>query len=337
MTIHLAYACDKNYLFPVTVSAASAVFYLKEEDSLILHLLELGLSDEDYDAFCQKVRRANRTARVSFVRHHLTDEMFHGFTPWKNSLVTYARILAANLLPDVDFLIYIDGDTLWLGDPGELWKHRNDTPVFLGSVDYPAAENQIGPQTIWYAQRGLEVDASTSICAGVLLLNLKKMREHNVYQACLDFVAQYPNPPLADQTVLNYVCRTQIGVLPKAWGVFSFWHEGVDLKRPCLIHYVQDLPWKRDKPNRFFSDVVLLWFDFCKYVLGCDELKKQSLWSHIWRRGAFLFFKHNQWILRLHPYLKPRLRNTHGIPRRVYNQITSQWRSHSRELKNQGF
>lgn len=323
--IHLVYGTDDNYVFPTAVSAASAAFYLRPGERLTLHLFDLGVSDAHYEEYCALVRRANATDAVSLVRHRLNKEMFEGFGAWRGSVVTYSRMMMEELLPDLDWAIYFDGDTLWLGSPGELWDLRDESKLILASVDPPTPMGTENPEFAWYRERGLDVDASGYLCMGLMLANLKAMREARIAARCRAFMKEFPNPRVVDQTVLNLVCQGRTAPLPPQWGVFSVWHGSVDLSKPSAVHYVTDVPWKRQKLNRLFSDVVLLWFEFCKRVLGRDELARFSPWCRFWRRGAFVILKHCQWALNVHPYVKSRLRNTHGIPRHAYQSIVERW------------
>ena len=323
--IHLVYGTDDNYVFPTAVSAASAAFYLREGEQLTLHLFDLGVSEAHYDKYRELVRKADRYHQVTFERHRLKPELFEGFGPWRGSLVTYSRMMMAEILPDVDWAIYFDGDTLWLGSPGDLWALRDETKLILASIDPPTPMGTPNEEFDWYRERGLNIDNTGYLCMGLMLANLKAMREERVAQKCAEFMKRYPAPRVVDQTVLNYVCQGRTAPLPKQWGVFSAWHRDVDLSKPSSVHYVTDVPWRRDKLNRLFSDVVLFWFDFCKTVLGRNELKKFSWWSRLWRRAVFQVLKYNQWILALHPFLKSRFRNTHGIPRGVRQSIQERW------------
>lgn len=161
---------------------------------------------------------------------------------------------------------------------------------------------------------------------GLMLVNLKKMRVEKIADKCRAFMKEFPSPRVVDQTVLNYVCRGYTSALPEPWGVFSVWHGGVDISGSACVHYVNDVPWRRDKINRLFSDIVLLWYEFARRVLGLELRKKYvSLFSWVWRRCAFLALKHNQWMLRIHPYLKSRLRNSHGLDKIVMTQIINRW------------
>ena len=323
-SVHIVYGTDDNYIFPTAVSAASAAWYARKKSPLVIHLFDLGVSDAHYEEYVSIIRKASTNVKLE--RHQLKLEMFEGFGAWKGSLVTYSRMMMAEILSDLDWAIYIDGDTLWLGNPGELWGLRDDSKMILASIDPPTPMGDENEEFQWYKKHGLDVDPNAYLCMGLMLANLKLMRAEGIAMKCQEFMKKIPTPRVVDQTVLNYVCRGQMSALPPQWGVFSAWHKLIDLSKPSAVHYVSDVPWRREKINRLFSDVVLLWFDFCKFVLGLNELAKFKRSSYILKRALFLFFKQNQWFLKLHPYIQSRLRNTHGISRKKYQTIVKEWK-----------
>lgn len=320
-TIHLVYGTDDNYIFPTMVSAASAIYYATNKANLVIHLFDAGVTDAHYEEYERDLHRIG--PEVELVRHRLSAEMFKGFGAWKGSVVTYSRMFICEILPELDWAVYVDGDTLWLGDPVELWKLRDETKLVQASIDPPPAPGFEYAESAWYKDNGLKMDFDHYLCMGLMLANLKKMREEKLGEKCRGFMAEYPCPRVVDQTVLNYLCQGKSAPLPPNWGVFSAWHKGIDLSKPSIVHYCTDVPWKRQKINRLFSDVVLLWFVFCRCVLGRDELAKFSLWDRIWRRAVFNVCRHLQWLIGLNRFVWSRLRNTHGIPKAQFNAIVA--------------
>ena len=308
--IHLIYGSDDNYWFPTAVSAASAAFGTESE--LIIHLFDLGVSDAHYDEYVGLIRKANPAVKCE--RHLIDKKMFEGFGAWRGSIATYSRMFAQDILPDVDWAIYVDGDTLWLGDISKLWLLRDETKLIQASIDPPMPLGEKHPDDDWYVQNGIEMSRDGYLCMGLMMANLKAMRVGRISAKCRAFMSKYPKPKIVDQTVLNCVCRGRMSALPVEWGVFSAWHGTADLTKDACIHYVNDLPWRRDKVNRLMSDVVLLWYQFCERVLGLNlRWEYLSRFGWTWRRLTFLSLKHIQRLVNLHPYVKSRLRNTHGL------------------------
>ena len=331
--IHIVYGTDDNYIFPTMVSAASALYYAKDKSRIVIHLFDAGVSDAHYDDYCHVLSGVG--ADVELVRHKLSPSMFAGYGAWKGSVVTYSRMFMCELLPDIDWAIYVDGDTLWLGDPAELWTFREESKLVLASIDPPPAPGFESAERDWYEENGLKMNSGQYLCMGLMLANLRKMREYGLAQRCREFMTRYSRPRVVDQTVLNYICQGQSAALPRNWGVFSVWHKGVDLSRPSLVHYCSDVPWERRKVNRLFSDVVLLWFEFCRQVLGMDELSRFSTWDRIWRRTAFNLLRRAQWLVKCNRFVLSRFRNTHGISRKEFKAILAGMQMARLQKRNQ--
>ena len=320
--IHLIYGSDDNYWFPTAVSAASAAWGTSRP--LTIHLFDLGVSDSHYSEYVQLINRAN--ASVISERHVIDKRMFSGFGEWRGSIATYSRMFVQDILPDLDWAIYVDGDTLWLGDISKLWALRDETKLIQASADPPMPLGEKHPDDDWYVENGIEMSRDGYLCMGLMMVNLKAMREEKISEKCREFMAKYPRPRIVDQTVLNCVCRGSMAALPPEWGVFSVWHGQIDMTQDACVHYVNDLPWRRDKLNRLISDVVMLWYEFTQKVLGLNLRHEYlTVFSWWWRRGLFCLLKHLQWVVGVHPYVKSRLRNTHGIRGDVFRLICSRW------------
>lgn len=283
---HVIYVSDAKYLPYVKVSEDSLRRNASQE--LIVHII-----DADSPEIAHRIQGL---------------EAYHG------SRATFARLLAPELFPDVDWALYLDGDTLGLGDVCEIFRHCDDTKLLVGSRD-PQGFN-LGPDVEgpWLRERGLAF-GEVCICAGVMLMNLKLMREERIPEQSLAFMAKYGTPPLVDQTVLNCLCRGRIGVLPPQWGVFSMMPGEVDFTQSAIIHFPQDLPWRRDKPNKLINDFVWLWWRFK------GERAPQS-W---WRRSIYCIIKAFPWLVNWSRYLSDRLRPIRGLSLQERRTILSRW------------
>ena len=283
---HVIYVSDKKYLPYISVSAES----IRRDASgdLAIHIIDSDAPDI--------------AARLKNLAE------YHG------SRATFARLLAPELFPDVDWALYLDGDTLGLGDVCEIFQYCDDTKLIVGSRD-PQGFN-LGPdvEAPWLRERGLEF-GEVSICAGVMLMNLKLMRQEQIPEKSLVFMAKYGTPPLVDQTVLNCLCRGRIGELPPQWGVFSMMPGEVDFTQSAIIHFPQDLPWRRDKPNKLINDFVWLWWRF----------KGGRVPQGWWRRPVYCLIKAFPWLVTWNRYLRDRLRPIRGLTKEERRVILGRW------------
>ena len=331
--IHLVYCIDKNYLMPTLVSAASAAIWATEAHPQTIHIVIDSNPVQELTQFVSQLKKLN--PRFVQVEVHLWDGIqFDCFQKWHGTSIIYARLELPNILPTVDHVISLDGDTLWLDDPWKLDQLFDNRKMMQASLDPPppsGGENPVFKR--WFAKYGLTMDPKQYLCVGLTILNLKLMRERGLSKQAVEFLQTYPNPECPEQIVLSYLTQGLNVPLPPAWGVFSVCHKGVDLSQPALIHYVQDAPWKRIKVTRLFSDVVLLWFDFCRIVLEKDVYRETFTgWTRLWRRSLFVILKKYPWICCC-AYLRARFRNICGISEEVRVMICQRWRNCLEELR----
>ena len=329
--VHLVYTSDANYMMPSCVSAASALAHSTDDHPVVVHLIEEGVSDEQFDEFVRKLRRIRADAEIQ--RHTWTGDQFKNCRLWRGGTIIYARLVFADVLPeDVDWAFQVDGDTLWLGDPWECLRCRDESKIFMGSFD-PPPEHGTFEDIKWMRENVLELNENDYMCAGFALHNVKMMRETGFAQKALDFIHKYPNPPYADQGIMCYLAKGKSAVLPRQWGCFSIYQKGFDFTKPMLVHYVQDNPWVRKNPARLMSDVVLVWFDFVKTVMGEDLLSKYySRCTRFFRRLAYVFFKHNQWLVNSNHYLATKLRDTVGLSRQTIMALHERFVKFAKEI-----
>lgn len=316
--VHLVYCTDAGYLMPTLVSAASAAVRAKRA-ALVVHVIETGVSDEAWREFADKLKSLNSAVEV--VRHAWTDTRFDGCPAWHGSRIIYARLVVQDLIPEADWAISVDGDTLWLGDPAEMLAIKDPTKLYQVSVDPPDPNGRENPVFAWYRERDLKMDSAQYYCVGAQLMNLKKLREEKFTEQALAFLKRYPDPKFPEQMVMCYLAQGKMAPLPKEWGCYSFYHHEIDIAKPCLIHFVQDAPWKRKKVVNLVSDISLVWHRFARERklatvpwFGCS-----GPFDYAWRRGLFLFFKYNQWQVKCLPCrLRMLLSNTRGIRSTYY-------------------
>ena len=325
--IHLVYVSDANYLEPTFVSVASAIYFHTSPGRLFVHFFLDNVPADVFDAFKAQFKRFEGKRDFELVGHVWDPMEFSRFKKWFNTTLTYARMVLADRMRDVDWAIACDGDSLWFSDPSEVMALKDETKLLLASLDPPpAGSDGVNRSLLWFEKYGMHMPQDQYYCAGFMLQNLRLMREYGFSRKCMEFLDKYPDPPLCEQMVICYVGLGKTAALPPQWGVFASSHWRVDLSQGGVVHYVQTLPTRFDKINRLLSDVVLLWYEFSKRVLGEDRLPRYlSRWGRFWRRAVFVILKHNQWIENAHPYLKAHL-HTRGMPKQEWNRIIEKFK-----------
>lgn len=272
--LHIVYATDDAYLKLVTASAVSAIRQAATPEALVLHILDCGISDERWEWFVAQVGPT-----TSVHRHRIEMERFSAFRAWHGSLATYARLFLPTLLPEADWCLYVDGDTLFTDDPAKAFVSRADDVAIVGPEDNASPQSRA-----WFAQQGFQKDWTHYFCAGFILINLAWFRAHNGTQWCMDFLRAHPDAPFPDQDALNLYCEGHIRLFPTGWGVLS--ERMSDCDTPGLIHYVVDLPTKmRFRWRDGFRDVTAVWVNFARVVLGMSVRESCGIPRWKWMLG----------------------------------------------------
>lgn len=286
--LHLVYATDKNYLFPTNVSLSSAIMQAAHPERLRFHVLDCGVPDEMWKTWTRDLER--HFPGVSISRHQVDVSRFAGCRTWRGGLSAYARLCLPKLLPDIDWCVYADGDTLFVEDPWKLTELFDDSIALWGwdqqtvgkeANFFPHIRKSIMK---WYADRDLQGDFSNYVCSGFLIFNLRWFRSNDAEAKMMEFLSRFPDVPFHDETALNYVCAGHVRLLPSGWGIFSSHvHWG---PRPCCIHYIQDLPTRlRFRWRDGFRDVTAVWVNFARVVLGMSVRKSCGIPRWKWMLG----------------------------------------------------
>lgn len=309
-TVHVAIPSDEGYWRYAAVTAASAV--RGSSMPVRIHIIDGGLSEDSWRLFC-------RVVGTECVRHRFDVSRF---PEWHGSGITWSRLWLPELLDDLDWVVSADADIMFRGDIAALWAQRDGAIDILPSRDAPLPGRPCNENAVyWYEVNGLKFHKPDEyFCAGLSLLNLRRLRESDWATRRDEFLSRFDGKkmPNADQCVLNYLLQDNKYLLPRQWGAFSGDENAdVDWRRPGAVHFVDDCPWKRHKITHLASDLVEEWWSVAKEIgigtmpptfHGCSN---RLDWA--WRRMMFLFLKHNQWVLQLHPKLKLHFRKTRGI------------------------
>ena len=264
--LRIVYATDMGYLMPTRVSASSALAWASDRSEIVIYVLDCGIEDSAWEEFACALRTR---FGESFGLHRVSVDMarFSALRGWTNdSKGAYARLLIPELLPEADWCVYADGDTLFTDDPLKLqglWK--GDCALMGHQDDFD--EKQVA----WYREHSLAWHDDTHICSGFMLMNLEWFRAHGATDRCLELLKRHPDCPCVDQDALNVVCENRIKLLPDEWGVLAYTLHGC-AKGGCL-HYGGTPPWKVWRPYARRHRILLssarrLWLLFAGRVLN---------------------------------------------------------------------
>ena len=148
------------------------------------------------------------------------------------------------MFPQYEKGIYIDSDVVVKSDLKALF----DTELkdnFIGACNDLSIQG-VAP-LVRYTEEAVGVKKQEYINSGVLLMNLKKMRDRDFEQHFLRLLNEYHFDTIApDQDYINAICNGKILYLDPSWDAMPD-NEKPALQKPDIIHYnLFSKPWCYD-------------------------------------------------------------------------------------------
>ncbi|MCD7736823.1 MAG: glycosyltransferase family 8 protein [Lachnospiraceae bacterium] len=133
------------------------------------------------------------------------------------TLTIYFRLFIADRFPEYDKGIYLDSDIVVPGDISELYRMELGDNIIGACADRSIMPV---PELVEYVENAVGVRIDQYINSGILLMNLKKMREAGFCDHFLHLLHTFHFDCLApDQDYINAMCNGKIVYLDEAWDV----------------------------------------------------------------------------------------------------------------------
>ena len=239
--ITVFFAVDDNYIDFLTITLSSIIDNAKDEKySYNFYIMHNGLSKESK----KKVRRlSSHRFKVLFfnVLGHLSSLENRFKVRDYYTMTTYYRLLIPDTFFYIDKALYLDCDIVVLDDLSKLYNYDIGNNL-IGAV--PDASVQIVPEFITYVNQSLKIEKEKYFNAGVLVMNLKKMRQTHLLRKIFEISKKVVFNIAQDQDLLNVICKDSVYYIPAEWNVMPI---GGRIPNPSLIHYnLIYKPWKRE-------------------------------------------------------------------------------------------
>ena len=174
----------------------------------------------------------------------ITDRMSNRLRCDYFTLTIYFRLFIPTMFPEFDKAIYIDSDVVLRGDLAELYDIDIGDNLIGACADRSVVEV---PPLARYMENAVGVEKHSYINSGVLLMNLKKLREVELDRHFLTLLNTYHFDCIApDQDYLNAICNGKIHYLDARWDAMPT-EDQPPLSDAKLIHYnLFSKPWCYD-------------------------------------------------------------------------------------------
>ena len=205
--IPVAMALDDGYVYPTIVSITSMLENASPNRKLDFYVMHPGEFKDENKQRLKSLEGKYVNCSVNLI--NMQDKYKNAYDKGHITTPTYYRLSLSDLLPNIDKIIWLDGDTLTFCDLGEMYNLDMNGLYYRGFWDA-------------YAGNAYTDKLDHYICAGVMIINLELLRKDNMTEKFDKFIADHPDKiDHHDQDVINFTCSEKIGKFPPKFGMFN--------------------------------------------------------------------------------------------------------------------
>jgi len=279
--IPIAYATDNNYTYPTLVSITSLLENIKHHRKTFYDIYIMLSND-----FTEKNKEILKSAQHLYLNKCTITfiNMGNMFIEQKTFPITkYYRLALHDKLTNIDKIIYLDGDTIIFEDLTDLINLDMKGYYILGFLD-----------NLFWALEMYKIKDAIVLNTGVLLMDLKALRDFNTTEKFREFMMKYNNSVVQeDQTIINVVLQKYINKLPPKYGIWGFDNIQLALEHnkvqrpkfkynietykmafefPAIVHFTGSKPFN-NKNATYYLD----WWNYAKKTKYYDKIYQYSL------------------------------------------------------------
>ncbi len=324
-TVPVVFATDDLFAPYCSTSIASLLNTRDPEREYDIYIFYDQLKEENIRKL-NGMSRERAQVRCVNISPYLDAKLF--YTRGRQSVATYYRFFAADVLSQYDKILYLDSDIAILRDVGELFDCELGDNLLGGVVIYrdTPRERRMKEE---YLKNTMDLRPDQYINAGVLVMNLKGFRQEGIRDQCLSYLAKNRELRWMDQDVLNAVCKGRVLYLPERWNMSQLYYEedyatGADLEGVCILHYLDRFkPWWVN-----FRRCHLFFYQAAAFTPYVQTLNRQFLECNNEK-----FKNPREEVLRMagHGDIGPRY-----LGRCLKAWAKAKWRKFKKKLKNRG-
>ena len=241
-TIPIFYACDDAFVKYKIVSLSSMIKNASTEYNYKVYVLNTNITEDmknrlsalQNDNF--EVIFADVNAYLDSVEKELPIRHYYSAT-------TYYRLFISEMYPEYDKAIYIDSDTIVLGDISKLYN--TDIGDFYMAGCREQAMEQVDVYGT-YCEKVVGVDRHAFFNAGMMLINCRQFREKQILKNFLKTLDLYNFIVTQDEDYLNYLCKDHVYWLDQRWNteLTDGLEYPYDYRDAYILHYIMvNKPW----------------------------------------------------------------------------------------------
>ena len=240
--IPIFYACDDNFIKYTAVSLSSIIKNADKERLYHVHILHTEISEDmmgvikalENESF--KIFFDNVSPYLESIKDKLPTRHYYTKT-------TYYRFFIAPMFPEYEKAIYIDSDTVVLGDISRLWDSDVGENLVGAAHEQVMVQDKVYGE---YCESVVGVSRHAFFNAGVLLINCRRFLEFSVLNKFMRLLGEYNFIVTQDEDYLNLICKDRVFWLDQRWNTElaeELVHPYPD-SEAFILHYIMtSKPW----------------------------------------------------------------------------------------------
>lgn len=243
--ISVVFVIDTNFIQPLEVTLTSIVVHATPTDMLDFHIVMFNPISAEQESRFIDLTNPHKLTVYNFDSTKLEPftEAF-AISERKLAITTMGRLWLPYMLNHLDRVIYLDADIIVLKSLKSLYEIDADT-YFSGVHDRGTPDRHFQD----YIGLG-KLSKSSYINAGVLVMNLKLMRDENYLRDKTSQIVKILQvAPCHDQDVINILYQRRIKLVDMKYNTFAYEQITDDT---VIVHFLGDTkPWNSWRsPNR---------------------------------------------------------------------------------------
>ena len=200
---------DNNAIYPTLVSMTSTLENNDNNQNILVYYL---LLSHDFNVKNLEIFESLKYHYDFKIKYFFIPNIFTDMDKWRESDTIYYKLLIPLMFPELERMIFLDGDTLIFKDISEMYNLPFNGNFVLG---YPFHTPYIIDK--------LGINSKFYINGRVILLNIREIRKYNKDIELLKYTVDKNKKVLfLEQDTLNYVFYGKIGFLPLKYGIYLY-------------------------------------------------------------------------------------------------------------------
>lgn len=206
MKINICFSADNNYVKPLSCSITSILKNADIDTDLNIFILENNFSEENKNKILSLKKL--KICEIKFIK--IEDNLINIVPNFRGDLnyiskVSFFRFFIADLLKDIDKIIYLDCDVIVLSDLKSLFMQDIQNYYVAGVEDLGFYRNRISKKFKHLKEFDFYINS------GVLLINSYIWRQEQISLKLLNVVKEKSKEIVwLDQDAINIVCKNKI-------------------------------------------------------------------------------------------------------------------------------